>query len=1627
MAKRILSWVLTCALLLTCVSGLTLISSAASTVAALPNPNSGTIGQKDGYTVIAWEANGAAQWDAGAIANLFGLTGDDVVNVDITLDYYWDNTPNTGANPWWHFNTFDKDGGTAPNAEGTNPHDTGFGHFNQYQVTAVNEWATWSISRTEQAFNKGDHDFRINFGDLMSNYFYIRGIKMVITKGEDTYTALWGTYRVAKLDFSTGEIVGSNANITYNHTGTNEELGTTNGMKEVADGVHGYMMYAQNNGFGISFADIGLAGEDVAITVEYYMPSEVVQDNTRFSMNGIGGVNYQLRAGGSGNNTGNSSLTKDAWDAYTFVVTGDSAAHFVGGNSVNTYCYNYADNAENGDYYFIKSISVMPASMLASVADPGYKYYDFTKTYAPNPYYPDYTAADAYGMIANLGDNGTQTYFNVAGVADAKSVAVKFYLAEGSEAADIKIDYQTKDDGQGWQGTNDVVAQFVDGVATYMFEDAIFKNGLNGLGSFRMNAENAAKVARVEVYTLADKTALNEAIAAVIDTTGKTEASIAAYNAALEAAKAVADDTFALQSAVDAAKDALVAAQALKDIIAINKGDNTITSSQYAVLGNCRDEGANIGFTENGSYVEFEVDVKEAGYYAVAFNSVTCNGNGWQQLADGSGNALTEAVQITTATDWSAYADFDMGVVLLQAGVQKLRVAFVNEGSNFKQMTLNYVYNYSEISFENDQVNTINGGINHNHPDEDDADADNGIYEVAEGTYGIKMSVQNRGFGYAVKNETGWLAEGDAVRLVVSYYAPADAVQDNSRLGFIVDGNSTWYRARVGEVTDETVIAEQNLVKSGLTKDAVDTFVIDLNEEDSAKLVAGGNVNVFFWNYNDNPDTGADYIYITSIRAEKAVDKAALQAAVDNAVLEQGEYTKATWDAYQAALTAAQTTLANDMASQIDVDGALSALQIAQNGLAVGYAQITFENDTINTVNGNILHNHPDEDDGDADNGIYEVAEGTGIYGMKVSVQNHGFGFGVNNNAGWLNDADGVRLTISYYAPSAVVQANTRVPFNVCGTGWQTIMANDLEKDVVGQVVYELTADEAAAMIAGNGNVFVHFWATDNDTMAMGDHVFITGVRIDPIVVVPDHYDLPDPNWTNLADGAIGTFEDKKVIAWNTTGAISWNGGAIAQAMGVTENLIADLDITVSAYWQSSGQGDWWHFNTVNEDGSSATSLSGTPNDNGFGLLNSEGYGLVPNEWTNITVSREKQQFGSAYDNLYINVGGLAEGNALYICGMIYEATLADGTVLKGVWGEPIVIEVPEVDKAALQAAVDAATTDKGENTDDVWATYTAALEAAKTVLADEAADQAAVDAALAALTEAQAALIVTTLDLIVESATSTAGDVVMKDTAIKLVAIVKNNGTATLPEGSRYGLAFTITDAEGVQVGVIWSDNYKNVDTAPELKPGDTLTLTSCGGNLGDGDGSWTPDTVGTYTITAFVNDNEGDGIAGEVDRENNQLTFTIRVTDLDITALNAAIADAEAIDLSGYTEESAAAYAEAIATAKAALANAEATQADLDAAAAALTAAKEALVEKVIETKLLGDVNGDGEVNTTDARLVLQYAVEKITAEDLDLSVANVSKGDEDINTTDARLILQKAVEKIKVFPAEEVEAAE
>ncbi len=147
------------------------------------------------------------------------------------------------------------------------------------------------------------------------------------------------------------------------------------------------------------------------------------------------------------------------------------------------------------------------------------------------------------------------------------------------------------------------------------------------------------------------------------------------------------------------------------------------------------------------------------------------------------------------------------------------------------------------------------------------------------------------------------------------------------------------------------------------------------------------------------------------------------------------------------------------------------------------------------------------------------------------------------------------------------------------------------------------------------------------------------------------------------------------------------------------------------------------------------------------------------------------------------------------------------------------------------------------------------------------------------------------------------------------------------------------------------------------------------------------------------------------------------IQVSEQDNALLTAVTETAEQLTAGEFTaqyeEEAVDAAKKAIEAARAVIAKTDASAKEIETAMAGVQQAVKALLATA-SGATLGDINGDGAINTTDARLALQYAVEKITLTESQIALGDVNR-DGVVNTTDARLILQYAVEKIDSFPAE------
>lgn len=106
----------------------------------------------------------------------------------------------------------------------------------------------------------------------------------------------------------------------------------------------------------------------------------------------------------------------------------------------------------------------------------------------------------------------------------------------------------------------------------------------------------------------------------------------------------------------------------------------------------------------------------------------------------------------------------------------------------------------------------------------------------------------------------------------------------------------------------------------------------------------------------------------------------------------------------------------------------------------------------------------------------------------------------------------------------------------------------------------------------------------------------------------------------------------------------------------------------------------------------------------------------------------------------------------------------------------------------------------------------------------------------------------------------------------IVITAVVKNQGTKATPNGTITGVRFGINGINGSPL--TWCDNYTN-----SIAPGESVELTANGGN-GSGNGNvWEPASAGTYTIYAWVDDQNR---IPESDTNNNDdYTKTITVSE--------------------------------------------------------------------------------------------------------------------------------------------------
>ena len=107
------------------------------------------------------------------------------------------------------------------------------------------------------------------------------------------------------------------------------------------------------------------------------------------------------------------------------------------------------------------------------------------------------------------------------------------------------------------------------------------------------------------------------------------------------------------------------------------------------------DGGNNLGYCDAGGWAEYQIDVKDAGFYAVSARNASNEGNGaFDLLADGS--VLTSFKAISTG-GWQNWTTLPAQRIYLPEGRHTLRIAFTESGSNLNWLQFDKDESMTEI------------------------------------------------------------------------------------------------------------------------------------------------------------------------------------------------------------------------------------------------------------------------------------------------------------------------------------------------------------------------------------------------------------------------------------------------------------------------------------------------------------------------------------------------------------------------------------------------------------------------------------------------------------------------------------------------------------------------------------------------------------------------------------------------------------------------------------------------------------------------------------------------------------------------------------------------------------------
>ncbi len=127
-----------------------------------------------------------------------------------------------------------------------------------------------------------------------------------------------------------------------------------------------------------------------------------------------------------------------------------------------------------------------------------------------------------------------------------------------------------------------------------------------------------------------------------------------------------------------------------------NQGD--FRPTEWVDASATTSEGATVGWISPGEWLEYTIDVAQAGQYDIILRYASGNASGGGPFwFESDGVKISDDINVTSTGDWGAWQNVTTQNVTLSAGEQVIRVAVGNGGFNLGRMTFEYTGNSNPV------------------------------------------------------------------------------------------------------------------------------------------------------------------------------------------------------------------------------------------------------------------------------------------------------------------------------------------------------------------------------------------------------------------------------------------------------------------------------------------------------------------------------------------------------------------------------------------------------------------------------------------------------------------------------------------------------------------------------------------------------------------------------------------------------------------------------------------------------------------------------------------------------------------------------------------------------------------